>query len=146
MPDVAELCREVEKTGGSNREIEAKLAFIAVKDVNGFDELRKVICPQKPQAVIAYERLSEMDKIRFLQANPNFFRSDGEGGKFYEAKTYAIHITKRNIEWLKRMKEIFEKANVVPFVQKVQERINEFDVVPKHSFEHSMVGNAKWEE
>lgn len=124
--EIAVLCRKILE-GGSFEDQERDLAYLAVNEKYGFNELRPARLPSMPKTLITYRSFSEQEKDKFRLLNPGYFRDGGEGGEYYRKLRDANVVTERNLEWLKRMKAIFEAEKDQPLVEKVQNRIYEFD-------------------
>jgi hypothetical protein len=127
--EIANKCREILKRPGS--EIEKESAYIAVQEKFGFNELRPMSRPSIPRSVYEYQQLRKSDQIKFVAVTPGFFREGGEGYFYHNGILRAKAITRRNKQWLKDMKVVFDKDGDNALSQKVQARLYEFDDAPE---------------
>ncbi len=152
LPDsnsqVAILCKEVLARGGSFEEMEHDLAYIAVQDKYGFNEIAPIRNPYMPPSLRAYQSMNMTEKNAFLQQVRDFFMINGEAGKYYGEVSFAKNKTRANLVWLKRMKSIFTKDGDVSMAQKVQNRIYEFDSenISPAELAGASSGGSSWRE
>lgn len=104
-----------------------RLAYIALRDDCGFNELIPIDDPQTPTEVYNYNLLTPSEKDKFCAKFPDFWR-DGIGGRYLHGINYARETTRRNFQWLLEMRDVFQAREDISAVKKVNDRLAMFDV------------------
>lgn len=142
--DTAKECIQALYGGGSYEDIERKLAYIAVQEQHGFGDLRPVPDPMKPAMLGSWLAMSNQERNDFLnpkinRTNPNYWTEDEDGGKYFKKLRIARSETARNLEWLRKMKQIFEADQRQDLVDRVDRQLIMFD-------DGAPTPNVSWEE
>lgn len=121
------MCREImDETTDYQKRI-VRLAYIALREDCGFDELVPVDDPKMPTEVYNYTLMTPNDKERFYAKMPEFFRN-GIGARYYHGIIVARETTRRNFQWLLDMRDIFQAREDAAAIKKVNDRLLKFDV------------------
>jgi hypothetical protein len=104
-----------------------RVAYIALREDCGFNELAPVKQPEVPREIFDYNLMTASDKRKFLETCPDFFKT-GVGSRHINGIFMSQETTRRNFRWLMEMRDIFSRRGDAAAVTKVNNRIAQFDV------------------
>lgn len=122
----SEICMSLMKNLGHNsQELDKELAYVAIQEEHGFNELVLQRLPLPPYSYESFLKMSDEDKKQFLFKNADYFR-EGEGGVYSNARSKVINENYSNIQWLTKIMNIFEICGDIENMTKVENRLEMF--------------------
>ncbi len=89
-------------------------------------DMEKKRIPEKPELLIAFQRMNDSEKYNFLKINPTFW-SSGVGGKYRNKVDSIDNVNERNKNRLEEM--LLENPDDTANCYKIRATLNTHDVV-----------------
>lgn len=120
--ETALICMNLFKAGVSPSELDKELAYVAIQEDHGFNNLVPQRIPQAPFSLDVFKKMTDEEKKQFLFRNPDYFKG-GDGGIYLDIKDKAETQTLSNKLWLIKIRKIFQDIGDEASFKKVDDRL-----------------------